>query len=92
VFRGLTETKGFQIIMSTHSPLVINELRPEEVSIVTRPDAKHGTKVTPMKNTPNFEERSKVMNLGELWISYANGKDERDLLTEPPGLASKNQG
>lgn len=92
VLRNLTETKGLQVIMSTHSPLVINQLKPEEVSIVTRVDAETGTVVTPMTKTPNFEARSKVLNLGELWLSYANGKDEADLLNDPPGLSSKSEG
>jgi energy-coupling factor transporter ATP-binding protein EcfA2 len=92
VLRSLTETKALQVIMSTHSPLVINELKPEEVSIVTRPNAEQGTVVTPMTKTPNFEARSKVLNLGELWLSYANGKDEADLLNEPAGLSSKSEG
>lgn len=86
VCRHLTETKGVQVIMSTHSPLVINELKPEEVSVVTRADPEVGTVIRPLNKTPNFEARSKVLNLGELWLSYANGKDEAPLFEEPPGL------
>ena len=80
VMRILREvSKTTQVLIATHSPLVVNELQPEEVSIVTR-DPEEGTKVTPMKETPNFEERSKVYALGELWVSYANGDDEGPLL------------
>jgi predicted ATPase len=83
LLRALTE-KGIQIILATHSPLVVNELKPEEVTVVTR-DSALGTKLTPIAKTPSFEARSKVYALGELWLSYANGKDEADLLT--PGAA-----
>lgn len=81
VVRVLREvSRTTQIIVATHSPLVLNELQPEEVSVVTR-DTTSGTKVTPLKDTPNFEERAKVYALGELWVSYANGDDEGPLLT-----------
>jgi predicted ATPase len=79
VLRHLAESRQIQVIMATHSPLVINELKPEEVSVVTRPNAEQGTIVTPISQTPNFEARSKVLNLGELWLSYADGKDEAPL-------------
>lgn len=67
-----------QVVIASHSPLVINELSPDEVSLVTRhPD--RGSTVTPMKLTKNFEQRSKVYALGELWLSFADGELERDL-------------
>jgi predicted ATPase len=80
ILRAIVEETGTQVIMATHSPLVVNELRPEEVSVVTRSDAT-GTKVTRIHETPDFAERAKVYALGELWIAYANGDDERPLLT-----------
>ncbi len=77
IFREIS--KETQIVLATHSPLVVNELRPEEVSVVTRtPEA--GTKVTRLLDTPDFEARSKIYALGELWIAYANGTDEAPLL------------
>ena len=71
-------SKTAQVIIATHSPLVINELQPEEISIVTRPPDK-GTQVTPMTATKNFAQRSKVYALGELWLSYADGDLEAEL-------------
>ncbi len=73
---------GTQVLLATHSPLVINELTGDEVSVVTRDE--DGTHITLLKDTPNFEERSKVYALGELWVSYANGKDEGPLLNGSP--------
>jgi energy-coupling factor transporter ATP-binding protein EcfA2 len=71
-------SQNTQVILATHSPLVINELEPHEVSVVTR--GANGTTATVMKDTPDFAERSKVYSLGELWVSYANGDDEAPLL------------
>ena len=79
VLRDLS--KKTQVIMATHSPLVVNELQPDEVTVVTR-DAAAGTRLRPIKDTPHFEERSKVYALGELWLSYANGKDEAPLFSD----------
>jgi predicted ATPase len=72
-------SKTTQVVVATHSPLVINELQPEEVSIVTR-TAEDGTKITPITKTHNFEKRASVYALGELWLSYANGVDEEPLI------------
>jgi hypothetical protein len=77
VLRAISEKT--QVIIATHSPLVVNELRPEEVTVVTR-SPETGTKATPIQTTPGFEERAKVYALGELWLSYANGDDEAPLL------------
>lgn len=84
ILRAIVEESGTQVLMATHSPLVVNELKPDEVSVVTR-TAEEGTRVKRIKDTPDFEERSKVYALGELWIAYANGEDEAPLLegTEP---------
>lgn len=75
---------GPQVIIATHSPLVVNELRPEEVTVVTRPSLEEGTRPIPIRETPHFGERSSVYALGELWLSYANGRDEAPLLQGKP--------
>lgn len=77
VLREISKTT--QVLLATHSPLVINEMEPEEVSIVTR-NPETGTKVTPMKETANFAKRSSVYSLGELWLSFADGVEEAPLL------------
>ena len=82
LLRSIAES-GTQVILATHSPLVINELQPEEVSVVTR-HADTGTKVTRIVDTERFESRAKVYALGELWLNYANGVDESPLLNGGP--------
>ncbi len=77
ILREISKTR--QVVLATHSPLVINELAPDEVTVVTRrTDA--GTELTLMKETPHFAERTKVYALGELWVSYADGLLEEPLL------------
>lgn len=68
-----------QVILATHSPLVINELQPEEVTILTR-DAKTGTRATRMDQTTHFQQRQRVYALGELWLSFADGTSETALV------------
>jgi ABC-type uncharacterized transport system ATPase subunit len=72
-----------QIIVATHHPLVINELQADEVTIITR-TAERGTIATPLSQTKNFAQRSKVYALGELWLNYADGDLESDLVPEAP--------
>ena len=71
-------SKSSQVLIATHSPLVVNELTGDEVTVLTRGES--GTQAFPIKDTPKFEERSQVYALGELWLSYANGADEAPLL------------
>lgn len=78
VLRLISES-GIQVVMATHSPLVINEMKPEEVTVVTR-DVKLGTRVKPISATTNFAKRSEVYALGELWLSYADGISESELV------------
>jgi predicted ATPase len=78
IIRELSKTT--QVLIATHSPLVINEMEPDEVTVLWR-DEEKGTQATPIKDTKNFEDRSQVYALGELWLSYADGKNELELRT-----------
>jgi predicted ATPase len=71
-------SKNTQVLIATHSPLAINEMQPEEVTILWR-DSEKGTQLVPIAQTPEFEARSKIYALGELWLSYADGVDESPL-------------
>jgi ABC-type branched-subunit amino acid transport system ATPase component len=83
--RDFHAATGTQIVLATHSPLVVNELEPEEVTVVTRPSLAEGTVVTPIAQTADFAKRSSVFDLGELWIAFANGVNEEELLTGESG-------
>lgn len=79
--RELAERTSAQIVIATQSPLVIDQMRPEEVSVVTRPSQERGTVVTPLERTPDFARRASSGGLGALWVAHANGVDERPLLS-----------
>jgi predicted ATPase len=70
-----------QVIIATHSPLVINELQPNEVTILTR-NEKAGTQATRMDRTRHFQQRQQVYALGELWLSFADGVNEAALVKD----------
>lgn len=77
VLRNLS--KSNQVVLATHSPLVINELKGEEISVVTR-HSERGTQVKLLCDVPGYEEAMKVYLPGEFWVSYADGEEESALL------------
>lgn len=80
VLRQLSE-RGTQVVMATHSPLVVNELKPEEVSVVTRtPEA--GTKANRVSEIPSLDQLLEAFSLGELWLAFADGKEEAGLFAQ----------
>lgn len=74
-------SKTTQILIATHSPILVNELEPHEVFVTTR-DPQSGTRVVRLDRTPNFAERARVYHPGELWVAYADGDTEAALLGE----------
>ena len=73
-------SKTSQVVIATHSPLVVNGLQGHEVSVVTRPPDK-GTQAVLLKDVPGFEDAAKVYQPGEFWVSYCDGDQETPLLT-----------
>lgn len=75
ISRGDVGNTPRQVILTTHSPLLLNFVEPSEVRIFQRtPDG--GTKITPMEQAPGLERMGKEYAPGELW--YLLG--EEDLL------------
>jgi predicted ATPase len=70
VLRDLARA-GRQVVVTTHSPILLNYMDAEDVRVVTR-DA-DGVHVKPITETPHFDERTRDFDLGELW--YAVGED-----------------
>jgi predicted ATPase len=64
-----------QVILSTHSPLLLNFVQPEEVRVFRR-DEKQGTKVDSMDKLPNVTRLRKEFAPGELWYLFG----EEDLV------------
>lgn len=85
VMRVLREvSKTTQVLLATHSPLVVNEMRPDEVTLLTR-DPDLGTIATPIVKTKAFAARTEVYALGELWLSFADGLTESALVPDKTG-------
>jgi predicted ATPase len=71
--RGEIGNQARQIILTTHSPLLLNFVQPAEVRIFQRtPDG--ATRVTAMDQVPGIERLHKEYAPGELW--YLFGEDE----------------
>ena len=71
-------SKTTQVIIATHSPLVVNELNYNEVTVVTR-EIEKGTQARKLTDAEDFKVRSEEFLPGELWLNYANGVDEENL-------------
>lgn len=71
ILRELVEKENVQVVMTTHSPYLLDLVQPEEVYILTR--AHEGdlrTKATRMSEIPKIEILRKGYELGELWTNY----------------------
>lgn len=87
VLRALTD-RGHQVLLTTHSPLVLNELDGSQITILTR-DATSGTRATPMTATTNYAARAAEYSHGELWLAWSDGEREAGLVGPGMPLASE---
>jgi predicted ATPase len=81
ILREISKTS--QVLIASHSPLVVNELQGHEVTIVTR-DSERGTQGVLLKDVPDFDEATRIYAPGEFWLSYADGVREEPLLHGKP--------
>lgn len=91
ILREISQTT--QVVMATHSPLVINEMKGDEVTLVTR-DGDKGTQVRLLSDTPNFAERSQVYALGRRSLAAAVDRPgpRRPRRPVTPGQGSRARG
>lgn len=68
--RSLVAEHDTQVVLTTHSPLLLNYFGAEEVLLVTRTEA--GVSVRPMDKTKGFDELATEMSLGELWYNVGD--------------------
>jgi AAA domain, putative AbiEii toxin, Type IV TA system len=66
LLRSLTQ-QGIQIIVTTHSPDLLNACKPEEVLVFRRPKPDSGTEIHRLP--ADFERRSMRSTMGEIWAS-----------------------
>ena len=53
---------------------MVNELRPHEVSVITR-TPERGTKARAVSEVPTIDRLMTGFALGELWMAFADGED-----------------
>lgn len=66
LLRRLTE-RGAQVIMTTHSPDLLNACRPEEVRVFRRPEPDSGTEVHALP--ADFDRIAMRQTVGEIWAA-----------------------
>ncbi len=75
LFRRLTEgdfgDRPVQVIMTTHSPYLLDHAEPEEVRVVTR-SREAGTRVARLSDLPDLKEKLRDFKLGELWTAFGD--------------------
>lgn len=72
LLRRLTETSvdgiRTQVIVTTHSPLLLNHVQPEEIRVVER-TKELGTKVRAFDSIPDLKRLLELEGPGEIWIN-----------------------
>lgn len=67
ITKGEVGPRARQIILTTHSPVLLNLVEPAEVRIFQRPEG-GGTTVTAMDKVANIDNLLKMSGPGELWM------------------------
>jgi predicted ATPase len=57
-----------QVILTTHSPMLLNLVEPEEIRVVQRGDD-GATTVTPFTNAPEVDKLLDYQGPGEIWVN-----------------------
>lgn len=68
LFRGLAELKDLQIVMTTHSPYIVDALAPEEVCVLALDDT-GTTRARMLSEIPGAERYRGMLSTGQLWSS-----------------------
>lgn len=68
--RSIAEDQGAQIVLTTHSPLLLNHFAAEEVLLVTRDQS--GVHAQRMSDAKGLDDLASEMALGELWYNVGD--------------------
>jgi predicted ATPase len=77
MLRSLSEQT--QVVVVTHSPLLLNELLASEVSLITR-TRERGTRAFLLSDLPSYRANDAGLKTGDLWLSHSDGEQELALL------------
>ena len=83
ISKGEVGDRPRQVIITTHSPLLLNFADPAEVVVCQRGE-NGGTVATPMSEVPNLDPLLKEFAPGELWYSRVKNAWSRVLRRESP--------
>jgi predicted ATPase len=70
---GKVGNRPRQVILTTHSPLLLNFAKPEEVRVFSRRE-NGATQVAPMEKVPNLKTLLEEFGLGELWFQLGEDR------------------
>lgn len=73
---------GRNLLFFVNDPLIVNELRPEEVTLACRVGEQ--VILTNFTELDDIEDALKIYKLGEFWVSNAEGGSEHRLRFGPP--------
>jgi AAA15 family ATPase/GTPase len=73
LFRGIVEDSGRQVIVTTHSPMILNHFEPEEIVFLWK-DSDGLARCKEMFSTEDMRDTLEFLNTGEVWVNY--DKDE----------------
>lgn len=68
--RSIAATQGTQIVLTTHSPWLLNQFGAEEVLLVTR--TAEGVHTQRMSDARGLDDLASEMALGELWYNVGD--------------------
>jgi predicted ATPase len=65
---GLITSSPVQVILTTHSPLLLNLVRPDEIRVISKRED-GATQVTPFVDAPDLQRLLEFQGPGELWVN-----------------------
>lgn len=68
--RSLAEAKELQIVMTTHSPFVVDALEPQEVYVLKIDESVGATRCRRLSEIPGAGKFRGILSTGELWSSH----------------------
>ncbi|MDR0312914.1 MAG: ATP-binding protein, partial [Treponema sp.] len=83
LLRNLVEKTRRQVIVTTHSPVILNEFKPEEIVFLWK-DKNGAVHSKKMFSTGEMKSLLKALNPGEVWINL----EKKDILEK---LSSKKE-
>jgi predicted ATPase len=82
LLRDITNIQGRQIIFTTHSPVILNDVKPEEIVFLWK-DKNGAVHCKKMFSTEEMREALEFLNPGEIWENYGKEAILNKLVVSP---------